>query len=81
MIEIVSLAKNDLFIHHECRNKKIICIWSHDTHGLTGHEEIANLHFDLKIIFIAYLVKTMYFLKVCTVYYESRAYYCLTKFC
>ena len=45
---------------------------------LTGHEEIGNLHFILKIIFIACLWKNLHFLKTWTVYYEIMAY-CLPK--
>ena len=44
----------------------------------TGQEEIGDLHFIMKIIFLdAYLSKTLHFLKTYTVYYESIAY-CLT---
>ena len=47
---------------------------------LTGYKEIDNLHFILRLFFIANLSKTMHFLTTCTVNYESIAY-CLTKFC
>ena len=50
---------------------------------LIGHEQIGNLHFDMKIIFhCIFIGKTMHFLKASTVnyQYESKVY-CLTKFC
>ena len=39
---------------------------------LTGHKEIGNLHFILKIIFQCIFTKNVHFLKSCTVYYESK---------
>ena len=48
---------------------------------LSGHMEIQNLHFILKIIFSLRIYrKTLRFLKTLTINYESIAY-CLTKFC
>ena len=48
---------------------------------LTGHEETGNLHFILKDYFSLHVYwKTMFFLKTCTIYFESIAD-CLTKFC
>ena len=60
-----------------------LTVHDHMTHMIgidcfTGHEGKGNLHFDLKIIFIAHLSKTMHFLKT-WVNYESITY-CLMKF-
>ena len=47
---------------------------------LIGHEQIGNLHFDMKIIFhCIFIGKTMHFLKASTVNYGSKVY--CTKFC
>ena len=47
---------------------------------VTGHEEMGNLHFILKVIFhYIFIKKNMHLLKTYTFNYEIIAY-CLTKF-
>ena len=41
---------------------------------LTGHEEIDNLHFILKIIFRCIFIENSAFLNTCTINYEK---YCI----
>ena len=47
---------------------------------LTGHEEIGNLHFDLKIIFNCIYFEKLHIFLYCIVNYE-RITYSLKKFC
>ena len=74
------------FIHTSQTRARIrkLPVHDHITHGqidsLTGHEEIDNLHFILKIFLLQIYRKFMHFLKTCTVNYKSIAYF-LTKFC
>ena len=53
------------YVTGTCTNKKNILVSDHMTHVvrigiLSGHKEIGNLHFNPKIIFIAYLSKTQH---------------------
>ena len=48
-IEIASLDKNNLFLRHNHVHDHMIHVI--EIHIVTGHEEMGNLHFILKVIF------------------------------